>query len=289
MNEGAQATASELGVLMDEIGAAAKAAAATLARADTAAKNTALAAAAGRLRRDAAEIMRANAEDMAAAKAAGLRAALLDRLALDDARVEAIAAGLEAIAELDDPVGARIDEWTRPNGLRIGRVRVPLGVIGVIYESRPNVTADAGALCFKSGNAAILRGGSESFHSSRAIFACLAHGLAAAGLPAGALQLVPTRDRAAVGEMLRMDATIDVIVPRGGRSLVARVRAESPRAGARAPRRQLPRLRPRRRRRGDGAAHRRQRQDAPHRRLRGGRDAVDRPRGHGQPPARHRR
>ena len=226
-SDGAQAAAGELGALMGEIGGAAQAAAATLAHADTAAKNAALTAAAERLRRDAAEIMRANTDDMAAAKAARLRAPLLDRLALDDARVEAIAAGLEAIAELEDPVGALIDEWTRPNGLRIGRVRVPLGVIGVIYESRPNVTADAGALCLKSGNAAILRGGSESFHSSRAIFACLAHGLAAAGLPAGALQLVPTRDRAAVGEMLRMDGTIDVIIPRGGRSLVARVREES--------------------------------------------------------------
>ena len=212
---------------MHEIGHAAKAAAATLARAAPAAKNAALEAAAECLREGEAEIARANAADMAAAKEAGLRAAMLDRLALDADRIEAMAAGLESIAGLDDPVGAVVDEWTRPNGLRIGRTRVPLGVIGVIYEARPNVTADAGALCLKSGNAAILRGGSESFESSAAIFACLAHGLAAAGLPAGALQLVPTRDRAAVGAMLRMDAFIDVIVPRGGKSLVARVRTES--------------------------------------------------------------
>ena len=225
MNDGMQSAATELGASMGEIGRTAKAAATTLARAAPAAKNAALTAAAARLRDDAAEILRANAVDMAAAST--LSPAMLDRLALDEGRIEATAAGLEAIARLDDPVGELVDEWTRPNGLRIGRVRVPLGVIGVIYESRPNVTADAGALCLKSGNAAILRGGSESFNSSRAIFAALAHGLAAAGLPAGALQLVPTRDRAAVGEMLRMDAHIDVIVPRGGKSLVARVREES--------------------------------------------------------------
>ena len=226
MNDPAHASATDLEGLMQEIGHAAKAAAATLARAAPAAKNAALEAAAESLRAHAAEIARANAVDMAAAKAAGLRDAMLDRLALDAARIEAMAAGLEAIAGLDDPVGAVVDEWTRPNGLRIGRIRVPLGVIGVIYESRPNVTADAGALCLKSGNAAILRGGSESFESSRAIFACLGEGLAAAGLPAGALQLVPTCDRDAVGAMLRMDAFIDVVVPRGGKSLVARVREE---------------------------------------------------------------
>ncbi len=227
MNDLAQAPGTELSVSMREIGAAAKAAAAVLARAAPAAKDAALNAAAARLRERAAEIARANAADMAAAKAAGLRAAMLDRLALDANRIEAMAVGLESIAGLEDPVGTVVDEWTRPNGLRIGRTRVPLGVIGVIYESRPNVTADAGALCLKSGNAAILRGGSESFESAGAIFACLAHGLAAAGLPAGGLQLVPTRDRAAVGEMLRMDAYIDIIVPRGGKSLVARVREES--------------------------------------------------------------
>ena len=227
MNDRALAPAADIEGLMHEIGRAAKAAAATLALAAPAAKNAALEAAAECLREREAEIARANAADMAAAKEAGLRAAMLDRLALDTGRIEAMAAGLESIVGLDDPVGAVIDEWTRPNGLRIGRIRVPLGVIGVIYESRPNVTADAGALCLKSGNAAILRGGSESFESSAAIFACLAHGLAAAGLPAGALQLVPTRDRAAVGAMLGMDAFIDVIVPRGGKSLVARVRTES--------------------------------------------------------------
>ncbi len=227
MNHEAQAPAADLGALMGQIGRRAKASAAALGRAATAAKNAALNAAAERLRHDAPEIERANAADMVAAKAAGMRAAMLDRLALDQGRIEAMAASLERIALLDDPVGTVVDEWTRPNGLRIGRVRVPLGVIGVIYESRPNVTADAGALCLKSGNAAILRGGSESFESSRAIFAALAHGLAAAGLPAGALQQVPIRDRAAVGEMLRMDSYIDVIVPRGGKSLVARVREES--------------------------------------------------------------
>ena len=227
MSNLAEVPAADLSASMREIGRAAKAAAAVLARAASAAKNTALNAAAGRLRNQVAEIAHANAADMAAARAAGLRAGMLDRLELDEGRIEAMATALEGIARLGDPVGVVVNEWTRPNGLRIGRTRVPLGVIGVIYESRPNVTADAGALCLKSGNAAILRGGSESFESSRAIFACLAHGLAAAGLPAGALQLVPTRDRAAVGEMLRMDGQIDVIVPRGGKSLVARVREES--------------------------------------------------------------
>ena len=156
-----------------------------------------------------------------------MKDAFLDRLALDAARIEAMAAGLEAIAELPDPVGQSIGEWERPNGLRIQRVRVPLGVIGVIYESRPNVTADAGALCLKSGNATILRGGSESFHSSRAIHQCLVHGLKVAGLPAAAIQLVPTTDRAAVGAMLTMTEFIDVVVPRGGKSLVERVANES--------------------------------------------------------------
>ncbi|HET6521230.1 MAG TPA: glutamate-5-semialdehyde dehydrogenase, partial [Geminicoccaceae bacterium] len=173
------------------------------------------------------EILAANERDMAAARGRGLAPAMLDRLALDGRRVAAMAAGLETIAGLPDPVGEVMAEWTRPNGLRIARVQVPLGVVGVIYESRPNVTADAGALCLKAGNAAILRGGSESFHSSRAILACLRDGLAAADLPAAAIQLVPTTDREAVGIMLRMSEHIDVIVPRGGRSLVERVQAES--------------------------------------------------------------
>jgi glutamate-5-semialdehyde dehydrogenase len=164
---------------------------------------------------------------MEAAQGRDLSAALLDRLELDDARVEGMAKGLEEVAELPDPVGAVMAQWSRPNGLDISRVRVPLGVIGIIYESRPNVTADAGGLCLKSGNAAILRGGSESFHSSTAIAYCLAQGLEQAGLPKGCIQLVPTRDRAAVGEMLTMTDCIDVIIPRGGRSLIERVSAES--------------------------------------------------------------
>ena len=212
---------------MAGIGLRARDAATILAIASSEAKNTALRAAAAAIRADCVAILAANGEDMAAVNAAGLSAALLDRLALDETRVEAMAKGLEDIAELDDPVGAVIAEWDRPNGLHISRVRVPLGVIGVIYESRPNVTADAGALCLKSGNAVILRGGSESFNSSRAIAACLARGLAEAGLPAGCIQLVPTRDRAAVGEMLAMDDVIDVISPRGGRSLIERISAES--------------------------------------------------------------
>lgn len=216
-----------IAALMQGIGAAAKVAAETLATVPTAAKNAALTAAARHLRDGRENLMTANAKDLAAGKEKGLSAALLDRLALNDARIEAMAKGLEDIAALADPVGSVLAEWDRPNGLRIARVRVPLGVIGVIYESRPNVTADAGALCLKAGNAVILRGGSESFHSSSAIMDCLAAGLAEAGLPAAAIQLVPTRDRAAVGEMLTMVDTIDVIVPRGGKSLIERITAES--------------------------------------------------------------
>ena len=212
---------------MRGLGKAARTAAAVLARTPTDAKNAALAAAAAALRAGAPAILEANAADMARARERGTKGALLDRLALDDARVEAMAQGLEDVAALPDPVGAPLGEWTRPNGLAIRRVRVPLGVIGIIYESRPNVTADAGALCLKSGNAAILRGGSESFESSRAVHACLARGLAEAGLPEAAVQLVATRDRAAVGEMLTMTDYIDVVVPRGGKSLVARVAEES--------------------------------------------------------------
>jgi glutamate-5-semialdehyde dehydrogenase len=173
-------------------------------------------------------ILSANAEDIASAKASGTTPAFLDRLGLDDKRVAAMAAGLDVVRALPDPVGAVTERWTRPNGMTIERVRVPLGVIGVIYESRPNVTADAGALCLKSANAAILRGGSESFRSARAIHAALTQGLRTAGLPEDAIQLVPTRDRAAVGLMLAgLEGTIDVIVPRGGKSLVARVQAEA--------------------------------------------------------------
>jgi glutamate-5-semialdehyde dehydrogenase len=214
--------------LMQALGRAATAAAAQLALTDTERKNRALTAAAGALRAQLAAILAANAEDMRAAQGAALSSALLDRLMLDERRVEAMALGLEAIATLPDPIGCVIAQWTRPNGLTISRVRVPLGVIGIIYESRPNVTADAGALCLKSGNAAILRGGSESARSSAAIHACLVEGLKGAGLPPTAIQLVPTTDRAAVGEMLSgMQDYIDVLVPRGGKSLIARVQAEA--------------------------------------------------------------
>jgi len=219
---------SAVQALMRELGQAAVAAAAPLALADTAVKNAALLAAAAALRARRAAILEANADDMRAARASGLGSALLERLELDAGRVEAMAHGLEEIARLADPVGSVSAEWTRPNGLRIQRVRVPLGVIGIIYESRPNVTADAGALCLKAGNAAILRCGSESGRSSAAIHACLLAGLAATGLPAACIQLVPTPDRAAVGEMLAgMSEYLDVLVPRGGKSLVARVQAEA--------------------------------------------------------------
>jgi glutamate-5-semialdehyde dehydrogenase len=220
--------AGDLHTLMQNIGRAAVAAAERLALADTGVKNQALTAAAAAIRAQTEAILAANAEDMRVAQAASMSGALLDRLQLDAKRVEAMARGLEEVAALSDPIGVTIAEWTRPNGLRISRVRVPLGVIGIIYESRPNVTADAGALCLKSGNAAILRGGSDSRRSSAAIHACLVEGLKAAGLPATAIQLVPTADRAAVGEMLGgMQQFIDVLVPRGGKSLVARVQAEA--------------------------------------------------------------
>jgi glutamate-5-semialdehyde dehydrogenase len=220
-------TDDDIGRLMCRIGAAARAAAAELAVAPTDAKNAALLQAARNIRARAGDIRAANERDVAAGENKGLGKAMLDRLALDDARIEAMARGLEDIAALPDPVGAVIAEWDRPNGLHIARVRTPLGVIGVIYESRPNVTADAGGLCLKAGNAAILRGGSESFHSSGVIMECLVAGLVAAGLPTAGIQLVPTTDRAAVGEMLRMSEFIDVIVPRGGKSLIERITAES--------------------------------------------------------------
>ncbi len=219
---------SELAALMDRIGRAAVDAARVLSVAPADAKNSALLAAARELRARRVAILAANAADLTAARAAGLGAALLDRLALDDVRVEAMARGLEEIAALPDPIGAVVAEWRRPNGLEIQRVRVPLGVVGIVYESRPNVTADAGALCLKSGNASILRGGSESLRSSTAIHACLAAGLVAAALPETAVQLVPTTDRAAVGAMLAgLDGRITVLVPRGGKSLVERVRREA--------------------------------------------------------------
>ncbi|MCB2109287.1 MAG: glutamate-5-semialdehyde dehydrogenase, partial [Rhodobacteraceae bacterium] len=217
----------DIDALMDGIGQAARAAGLALANASTDAKNKALTEAAKAIRARAGEIKAANAKDMTAGKAKKLTPALLDRLELNDKRIESMAKGLEDIAALDDPVGAVMSAWTRPNGLKIERVRTPLGVIGVIYESRPNVTADAGALCLKAGNAVILRGGSESFHSSRAILVCLQDGVRAAGLPETAVQMVPTTDRAAVAKMLTMTKYIDVIVPRGGQSLTERVMTES--------------------------------------------------------------
>jgi glutamate-5-semialdehyde dehydrogenase len=219
---------SDIAALMHAIGRDAKSAARTLALAPTAQKDQALAAMAEALRRRKGDILAANAQDVAEAKAAGATAAFVDRLALDDKRVAATAEGLDTVRALADPVGAVTERWTRPNGMTIERVRVPLGVIGVVYESRPNVTADAAALCLKAGNAAILRGGSESHRSNRAIHAALAEGLRAAGLPEAGIALVPTRDRAAVGMMLAgLDGALDVIVPRGGKSLVARVQAEA--------------------------------------------------------------
>jgi glutamate-5-semialdehyde dehydrogenase len=213
---------------MDRIGRAAVEASAALALAGRQEKDAALLAAARSLRRRSVEVLAANALDMKSARAAGAGAAMLDRLELDPARVEAMAAGVEQIAALEDPIGTILEERVRPNGLRIQRVRVPLGVIGIIYESRPNVTCDAGALCLKSGNAAILRGGTESHHSSTAIHACLLEGLREARLPEACIQLVPTTDRAAVGYMLgAMTDWIDVIVPRGGKSLIARVQQEA--------------------------------------------------------------
>lgn len=224
----ATAPIDTIAAVMQPIGQNAVSAARVLAQASTEVRDAALHAAAGAIRGKRAAILEANQLDMQAARAASLSDALLDRLMLDDKRIEAMAAGIEQIAGLADPIGTVIAQWTRPNGMQIQRVRVPLGVIGIIYESRPNVTADAGALCLKSGNAVILRGGSESTNSSRAIHACLAAGLRAAGLPEAAIQIVPTTDRAAVGYMLgAMSDYIDVIVPRGGKSLVARVQQEA--------------------------------------------------------------
>lgn len=219
---------ADIATLMNELGARARAAARPLAVATTERKNAALLAMADALEANTPDILEANARDMEAGRAAGLSTALLDRLMLDEKRVAAMAAGIREIARLEDPVGQVIAAWERPNGLFIERVRTPLGVVGVIYESRPNVTADAGALCLKAGNAVILRGGSDSAHSSAAIHACLVEGLVKAGLPEDAIQRVPVTDRAAVGELLKgLDGNLDVIVPRGGRSLVERVQKEA--------------------------------------------------------------
>jgi len=213
---------------MTALGQAARAAATDLATTSGDQRNAALAAAAVALRSGSAAILAANEKDMAAAQERGLGGSMLDRLLLDEGRVEAMASGIETIIGLHDPVGRILEEWERPNGLRIQRVAVPLGVIGIIYESRPNVTADAAALCIKSGNAVILRGGSESFHSSTAIYECLRKGLEAAGLPGEAVQMVPTTDRAAVGFLLSsMAEWVDVVVPRGGKNLIKRVQDEA--------------------------------------------------------------
>lgn len=218
---------SDVSAVMREMGRKARAASAELGYATGALKQAALVAAADAVWQDRAAIIAANAKDMAYGTEKGLSPAMMDRLMLDESRIQGIVDGLRAVAEQPDPVGEVLADWDMPSGLNIRRVRTPLGVIGVIYESRPNVTADAGALCLKAGNAVILRGGSESFHSSGAIHACLVKGLRAAGLPGDAIQLVPTRDRAAVQEMLTMTDFIDVIVPRGGKGLVGLVQREA--------------------------------------------------------------
>ena len=217
-----------LSQMMDGLGRQARGAARELAMSSDEMRNAALHAASAELRARRAEILKANGTDVHEARERGLSAAMLDRLMLDDSRIEAMANGLDAIAGLPDPLGRTLAQWQRPNGLSIQRVAVPLGVIGIIYESRPNVTADAAGLCVKSGNAVILRGGSESFHSSRAIHACLVSGLEKAGLPADSAQMVPTTDRAAVGYLLSsMSQWVDVVVPRGGKDLIRRVQDEA--------------------------------------------------------------
>ncbi len=221
-------SAPDLTALMTGLGAGARRAARVLALASSEQKDAALAAMAASIRSHAKEILAANAEDVSEAKAGGMSSAFVDRLALNEARINAMADGIDVVRAIPDPVGIVTETWTRPNGMTIERVRVPLGVIGVIFESRPNVAADAGALCLKSGNAVILRGGSDSFRSCRAIHHCLTEGLRKAGLPEESIALVPTRDRAAVGLMLGgLNNTIDVIVPRGGKNLVARVQDEA--------------------------------------------------------------
>ncbi|MDX8325571.1 glutamate-5-semialdehyde dehydrogenase [Agrobacterium tumefaciens] len=228
MPEQAVKQSHDIDALMMTIGAQAKAASRPLSIAGTDQKNRALLAMASAIEASRETILAANRKDLAAADNSGLAASFIDRLTLDDSRIAGIAEGIRSVAALADPVGEVIAAWDRPNGLKIERVRTPLGVIGVIYESRPNVTADAGALCLKAGNAVILRGGSDSQHSSRAIHACLVEGLKIAGLPEHAIQLVPVTDRAAVGALLGgLNGAVDVIVPRGGKSLVARVQSEA--------------------------------------------------------------
>ena len=217
----------DIGSYMAEVGREARAASRLMARATTQARNTALAGAAAAIAAQRGAIAAANADDMERAAAQGLDAAALDRLQLTDARIDAMIEGLGQVAALPDPVGAITDLAFRPSGIQVGRMRVPLGVVGIIYESRPNVTADAASLCLKSGNAAILRGGSESLESNRAIAACMHAGLRAAGLPERALQVIATPDRAAVGHLITMPEYVDVIVPRGGKGLIERISAEA--------------------------------------------------------------
>jgi glutamate-5-semialdehyde dehydrogenase len=217
----------DLAAYMREVGERARAAARVVARAPTKAKDAALEAAAAAIERDARELLAANAGDVATSRAAGDDEAFIDRLALDPERIAAMADGLRQVAALPDPVGEITDLKYRPTGIQVGRMRVPLGVVGIVYESRPNVTADAAALCLKSGNAAILRGGSEAMRSNQAIAACLHEGLAAAGLPEDAVQAIATSDRAAVGMLATMDRYVDVLVPRGGKSLIQRVADEA--------------------------------------------------------------
>ena len=218
---------ADVAAYMREVGVHARAAARAMARADTRAKNTALSTMATAIRRDKARLQAANALDLEAGRAKGLDSAMLDRLTLTDKAVETMAKGLEQIAELADPIGEISNLKYRPTGIQVGHMRVPLGVIGIIYESRPNVTADAAGLCLKSGNAAILRGGSEAIHSNQAIAACIREGLDAAGLPADAVQVVATTDRAAVGELITMTEFVDIIVPRGGKGLIERLMRDS--------------------------------------------------------------
>jgi len=227
MNAISPAAIGDVKQYMLTLGRQARAAARELARAGSASKNAALFAMATAIRRDADRLMAANAKDIASARAAGKDAAFIDRLTLSAKSVEAMAAGLEQVASLPDPIGAVTEVREQPSGIKVGRMRVPLGVVGIIYESRPNVTADAAALCLKSGNACILRGGSESVHSNIAVAACVAEGLRAAGLPEAAVQVVATPDRAAVGELLTMTEYVDIVVPRGGKSLIERIMAES--------------------------------------------------------------
>ena len=227
MSVSAEPVVADIGHYMAQVCHDARAAARVVARSTTATRNAALLAAADELDRERAALATANERDLEAGRAAGLDAALLDRLALTPGRIDALIDGLRSVAALADPVGRIDDLASRPSGIRVGRMRVPLGVIGIIYESRPNVTADAAALCLKAGNACILRGGSEAHHTNRAIGDCLAAGLAAAGLPAASVQVIATTDRAAVGELLAASATVDLIIPRGGKALIERVAAES--------------------------------------------------------------